>query len=100
MFQVNHLNFKYTTEILWSNMNSLQSNVSTNIYSYKRGFSHPYHMMKSNGGQVGFSLSDFIHGFGVPDNITFDGAEVHTVSNKHLIDTLSYSEIKHPVSKL
>ena len=45
-------------------------------------------MPKANGENVGNSLNDFIHDYGAPDHLTFDGAAVQVVSKTKFVDSL------------
>ena len=57
-----------------------------------------YPLQKANGEQVGQSLKDFIHDYGAPEHITFDGAMVQVGQNTPFVHTLRKYEIKHHVS--
>jgi hypothetical protein len=47
---------------------------------------------------VGYSLSDFIHEYGAPEHLTFDGDAVQVGSGTRFKDNLRRAEIKHHVS--
>jgi hypothetical protein len=98
MFNVKRLTGKFATDTLWSTTKSLRSNVATQIYTHKCGFNAAYHLRRANGDQVGYSLSDFIHEYGAPEHLTFDGAVVQVGSGTRFKDNLRRAEIKHHVS--
>jgi hypothetical protein len=98
MFNVKRLTGKFATDTLWSTTKSLRSNVETQIYTHKCGFNTAYHLTRASGDQVGYSLSDFIHEYGAPEHLTFDGAAVQVGSGTRFKDNLQRAEIKHHVS--
>jgi hypothetical protein len=57
----------------------------------------PYHLSRANNEQVGHSLSNFIHEYGAPDHLTFDGAAVQVGSGTLFKDNLRRAEIRHHV---
>ena len=77
-YQLNHLSGKFATDTFYAKQKSLTGNTCTQLFSHKCGFNAPYHMVQANGDSVGSALADFIHEFGIPENLTFDGAMVHT----------------------
>jgi hypothetical protein len=98
MFDVKRLNGKFATDTLWSTVRSLNANIATQVYTHKCGFNAPYHLSRANGEQVGYSLSNFIHEYGAPEHLTFDGAAVQVGSSTFFKDNLRRAEIKHHVS--
>jgi hypothetical protein len=98
MFNVKRLTGKFATDTLWSTTKSLRSNVATQIYTHRCGFNAAYHLTRANGDQVGYSLLDFIHEYGAPEHLTFDGAAVQVGSGTRFKDNLRRAEIKHHVS--
>jgi hypothetical protein len=98
MFDVKRLRGKFATDTLWATTKSLNSNVATQIYTHKCGFNAAYHLTRANGEQVEYSLSSFIHEYGAPDHLTFDGAAVHVGSSTRFMENLRRAEIRHHVS--
>jgi hypothetical protein len=98
IFDVKWLWGKFATNTLWSTTKYLNSNVATQIYTHKCGFNAAYHLTRANGEQVGYSLSSFIHEYGAPDHLTFDGAAVHVRSSTRFKENLRQAEIRHHVS--
>ena len=56
---------KYYTDTLWGESKYLRSNVATQVYSHKCGFTTIYHMKKTNNENIGHSLGIFISKYGV-----------------------------------
>ena len=79
MYSTKRLNGKFATDTLWAKVKSLRSNVASQIYSHKCGFNAPYHLERANGEKVGYSLSDFVHKYGAPEYLTYDGAAVEMI---------------------
>jgi hypothetical protein len=88
MFGVKRLKGTFATDTLRSTTKSLRSNVASQIYTHKCGFNAIYHLTRANGEQVGYSLSDFIHEYGAPEHLTFDGAAVQVGSGTRFKDNL------------
>ena len=79
MYLTKRLTGKFATDTLWAKVKSLRSNVASQIYSHKCGFNAPYHLERTNGEKVGYSLSDFVHKYGAPEYLTYDGAAVEMI---------------------
>ena len=69
---------KFATDTFYAKKKSLLSNTCTQLYSNKAGFNAPYHLSRDNGSQIGQLLNDFIHEWGAPESLTFDGAMAQT----------------------
>ena len=72
-FGVKRLAINMATDALIGPTRSLRGNVAAQVYSHKCGFHKSYSMPGLNGENTGNSLKDFIHEFGAPDRLTFDG---------------------------
>ena len=70
---VKRLAINMASDTLIGPTKSIRGNVATQIYSHKCGFHKGYHMSQLNGECTGNSLKDFIHEFGAPNRLTFDG---------------------------
>ena len=55
-------------------------------------------MPRANGENVGNSLNDFIHEFGAPDHLTYDGAAVQVGAKTKFVDTIRRNHIESHVS--
>ena len=98
MFDVKRLHGKFATDTLWSKTKSLRSNVASQIYTHKCGFNAAYHLQRADGEQVGHSLANFIHEFGAPEHLTFDGASVQVGAKTKFMEILRRAEIKYHIS--
>ena len=98
MYQCRRLQGKFATDTLYSKCKSLRSNIAAQVYSHKCGFKAIYPLPKADGNHVGQSLKDFIHDYGAPEHLTFDGAMVQVGRQTPFVQTLWKYEIKHHVS--
>ena len=98
-YQLHHLDGKFATDTFYSTQKSLTGNTCTQLFSHKCGFNAPYHMERANGDCVGSALGDFIHEFGIPGNLTFDGALVQTGRKTLFQDNLRKYHIRWHVSQ-
>ena len=76
MYSVKHLRNRFATDTVYSDIKSLLGNTCAQVYTHKIGFAVCYPLTAAKGDAVGHTLSDFVHDFGAPDHITFDGAQV------------------------
>ena len=52
---------------------SLHSNTCCQIFSHKAGFQVCYPKQDAKGESLGETLDDFVHNYGAPEHLTFDG---------------------------
>ena len=97
-YEVKRLNSKFATDALYADVRSIGGNCFAQLYSHKCGFASVYPMRKLDGNNVGNSLKDFIHEYGAPRHLTFDGASVHMGPNTEFKRALLHYEIPHHVS--
>ena len=76
MYSVKRLRDRFATDTVYSDIKSLLGNTCAQVYTHKIGFAVCYPLAVAKGDEVGHTLSDFVHDFGAPDHITFDGAQV------------------------
>ena len=98
VFGVKRLTGKFATDTAYGKFKSLRGNVGCQIYSHKCGFKVAYPMMKVDGNHVGDTLTQFIGDFGVPAQLTFDGASVQSGPKTRFMDAIRRYEIKYHVS--
>jgi hypothetical protein len=98
VFGVKRLNGKFATDTAYGKIKSLRGNVGSQIYSHKCGFKVAYPIPKVDGNHVGDTLTQFIGDFGVPEQLTFDGASVQTGPKTRFMDAVRRYEIKFHVS--
>jgi len=98
MYAVQRLEGKFSTNTLYGICKSLQGYVASQIYSNKCGFMVPYHMNRINGENVGTSLGNFIHEYGAPAHLTFDGAQYQKGDNTKFMALIRQHNIKYHIS--
>ena len=98
MFQVKRLEGKFATDTLWSKVLSLEGYKASQVYSHKCGFKAVYHMKRADGESVGNTLSEFVHEYGAPSRLTFDGAAVQKGKNTLFYSNLRRSQIRWHMS--
>ena len=98
MFGVKRLHGKFATDTLWSDCKSLQQNKCAQVYSHKNGFAVCYPMVQATGDTIGDSLQDFIHDFGVPEHLTFDGARAQEGKNTKFMQSIRKHQIRNKLS--
>jgi len=81
VFTLRRLAGKYSSDTAWFKVRSLRGNVASQIYYHKCGFATNYHLSAADGEQVGNSLTSFLSDYGVPENLTVDGASVQVGRN-------------------
>ena len=97
-YNVKRLDGKFSTDTLYADTVSLHSNKYAQIYSHKCGFTVCYPMRTSTAQCIGHSLKDFIHDFGIPFHLTFDGAQAQIGKKSLFMETIRQQHIKYHVS--
>ena len=98
MFDVPRLRYKFATDTIWADKKLLRLNVASQIYTHKCGLNAAYHMPRAYGENVVSLLNDFIHEFGAPYHLTFDGAAVQVGSKTEFVDTLRQNHTRSHTS--
>lgn len=98
MFNVKRLQGKFSTDTLWGMIKSLRGNAATQLFSNKAGFVVPYHLQKANSENVGNALANFVHDYGAPESLTFDGAAVQVGSKTRFMEVIRRANIQFHVS--
>ena len=98
MYGIKRLNGKFSTDTLYGICKSLRGYVFSQIYSHKCGFAVPYHMKSTSAENVGTSLGHFIHEYGVPEKLTFDGAAIQVGDNTKFMQYIRKHYINFHVS--
>ena len=89
MYKVKRLRGRFATDTVYSDVKSLLGNTCVQIYTHKIGFAISYPLRVTKWDEVGQTLFNFIHDYGAPEHITFDGAQVQVAKNtlfQHVID--------------
>ena len=94
MYNVKRLRGRFATDTIYVDAKSLMGNTCAQVYTHKIGFAVSYPLPIAKGNEVGQTLSHFIHDYGAPEHVTFNGAQVQVgkktlfqkTLNKHHID--------------
>ena len=97
-FGVKTLDGKFATDTLWSKRRSLAGNIASQLYTHKNGFAASYHLHAATGDTLGYSLSSFIHDYGKPSHLTFDGIPTQTGHNTLFMQTIRRAQIPYHIS--
>ena len=73
MFKVKRLDGKFATDTFFSKTKSIHGNMCCEVLSHKVGFQACYPKINATGDSLGEALDDFVHDFGAPTHLTFDG---------------------------
>jgi len=98
MFSTRKLLGKFATDTLWATTKSLNGNVATQVYTHKCGFASSYPLMAAKGDDIGYSLTDFMHEYGSPQHLTFDGAQAQKGPNTLFMKNIRRAEIQYHIS--
>ena len=72
-YEMKKLNGKFATDTIWADIKSLNQHKYAQIYTHKCGFAISYPIDSMTGDNIGLSLQDLVHDFGIPTHLTFDG---------------------------
>ena len=98
VYNLRRLDAKFATDTLYSEVKSLHDMKCAQIYSNKVGFAVCYPMTAASGQLIGQSLKDFAHDFGIPNHLTFDGAQAQVGKGTLFMKTVKQYDIKYHVS--
>ena len=98
-FQVRRLAGKWATDTIYGPVKSLSQCMYMQVYSHKCGFKAVYPMEKFDGANVGKTLRSFIHEFGAPEHLTYDGHKTQVGRNTEFKKIISTYDINWHVSQ-
>jgi hypothetical protein len=98
MYNMKRLQGRFATDTFFSDIKSMHNDTCAQIYSHKTGFAVCYPMKSATGDSIGFSLQDFVHDFGVPEHLTFDGAQAQVGQYTRFMQNIRKYNIRHHVS--
>ena len=98
MYNVKRLRGRFATDTVYADIKSLLGNTCAQIYTHKIGFAVSYPLPVAKGEEVGQTLLNFIHDFGAPEHLTFDGAQVQVGKNTLFQKVLRKNVIDYHVS--
>jgi Reverse transcriptase (RNA-dependent DNA polymerase) len=95
---IRRLNGKFATDTAYFPCRSLRGNVASQIYYDKCGFAACYHLPRADNVHVGATLPAFTADYGIPDNLTMDGAQVQIGRNTEFQKFIRRHDISFHVS--
>ena len=98
MYNIKRLDGKFATDTFYSEVRSLKQNIRAQIFSCKIGFAVSYPIKDSKSETLAFILQDFISDFGVPERLTFDGAQAQVGQHTQFMRTIQRHNINYHVS--
>ena len=98
-YKARTLNGKFATDTLWMTPRSIAGNIASQVYSHRCGFASTYHMHAADGDSVGYTLASFIHDWGIPGHLTFDGIPTQTGADTAFMKTIRRAHIPFHVSQ-
>jgi Reverse transcriptase (RNA-dependent DNA polymerase) len=96
-FRKPHSHGKFYTDTMFARHKSLHGNVCCQIFATKSMFVVAYPM--SSKAQVGKALKEFINDFGIPEDLTFDGAKEQMGRNSDFMKIVRKYGISYHVSE-
>ncbi len=72
-YDTKRLDGKFSTDTIWADVRSINQHKYAQAYTHKCGFAVIYPMDNMTRDSIGQTLLDFIHDFGIPAILTFDG---------------------------
>ena len=98
MYNVKRLRGRFATDTFYADMKSLHANTCCQIYSHKAGFQACYPKPNAKGDTLGETLDDFVHDFGAPEHLTFNGFSSQVGKNTKFHKGLRKYKIDYHVS--
>ena len=98
-YDLKKLDGKFSTDTIWADVKSVNQHKYAQVYTHKCGFSVVYPIDNMTGDAIGQTLIDFIHDFGIPAFLTFDGHKSQVNSGSLFMRTIRKHHIKFHVSE-
>ena len=99
MFSIIQLDGKFATNIFFSKIKSICGNTYCQVFFQKVGFKASHPKISATGGDsLGEALDDFVHDFGAPMHLTFDGHQSQVGKKMRFFQGLPKYKIDHHVS--
>ena len=95
---VKRLDGKFATDTLWADVKSPNQHKYAQLFTHKCGFAAAYPIDSMLGDQIGSAMQDFIHDFGVPKSLTFDGHRSQVGKNSLFMKTLRKPHVKYHIA--
>ena len=100
MYNLKSLQGQFTTDTFYAGMKYLRGNTCCQVYSHKFGLSACHPKLNLRGASLGETLDGFVHNFGVPKHLTFDGFQTQVGGNRKLNKNLRRYRINHHIYAL
>ena len=98
MYNIKRLDGKFATDTFYADMKSIHGNTYCQVYRHKVGFQACYPKVNAIGDSLGETLDDFVHDFGAPSHLTFDGHQSQVGKKTRFFKGLRKYKIDHHVS--
>ena len=98
MYNLKRLRSRFATDTFFADMKSLHNNTCCQVFSHKVGFAACYPKPNAKGDSLGEALDDFVHDFGAPEHLTFDGHQSQVGRNTKFFKNLRKYNIDYHVS--
>ena len=100
MYNLKPLQGRFATDTCYADINSLCGNTCCQVYSHIVGFFDCYPKLNARGDSLRETLDDFVHYFGLPDHLTFDGLQSQVGKNTKFKKNLCRYRINHHIATL
>ena len=98
-YEVKRLNGNFSADTIWATVKFLNQYKYAQVITHKCGFSAVYPINNMTGDSIGQSLIDFIHDFGIPRHMIFDGHKTQIKYGSLFMRTVSKYHIEFHVSE-
>lgn len=98
-YNMKRLNGKFSTDTIWADAKSINQHKYAQVYTHKCGFSVIYPINGMTGDLIGQTLIDFIHDFGIPTCLVFDGHKSQLSGGSLFMRTIRKYHIKFQASE-
>ena len=89
----------FATDTFFADTLSKTQSKCAQVFSTKAGFTAVYPMRNASGAAIAQALSDFIHAYGIPARLTFDGASAQVGPNTPFMKLIRKHGINYHVSE-
>ena len=98
MYNIKRLNRKFVTDTFYADMRSIHGNTRCQVYCHKVGFQACCPKANATDDSLGKTLDNFVHDFGAPSHLTFDGHQSQVGKKTRFFKSLRKYKIDHHVS--
>ena len=98
-YKTKRLEERFATDTIWADTKSLNQHKFAQAYTHKCGFAVVYPMNNMSGDSIGETLQHFVHDFGIPSILTFDGHKSQVSKGSLFMKMIRKYDIKFHVSE-